>query len=48
MAESDEERDARFTTGNNKIWGEGNWIRCSTCPKDHYGREVYHHKNAHG
>lgn len=45
--ESDEDRDARFKDLNNRIWGEGNWIRCSTCPHDSKDREVYHHKDAH-
>ena len=46
--ETDEERDARFTPGNDKIWGEGNWVRCSVCEHDSKDREVYHHKDAHG
>lgn len=37
----------RFAPGNDEIWGEGNWIRCSICPHDYYDREVYHHKDAH-
>jgi hypothetical protein len=45
--ESDEERDARFAPGNDKLWGPGNWIRCPTCPHDYFDHEVYHHKDAH-
>jgi len=32
---------------SDSIWGEGNWIRCPTCPKDSNGEDVYHHKDAH-
>jgi hypothetical protein len=46
--ETDEERDARHAPENDRIWGEGRWVRCSTCPRDATGREVYHHRNAHG
>jgi hypothetical protein len=45
--ETDDERDARFSPLNDRIWGEGNWVRCSTCPHDSEDREVYHHKDAH-
>jgi hypothetical protein len=45
--ESDEERDARFAPGNDKLWGPGNWIRCPICPHDYFDHEVYHHKDAH-
>jgi hypothetical protein len=45
--ESNEERDARFVPGNDRIWGPGNWVRCPTCPRDSAGNEVYHHKDAH-
>jgi len=41
------ERDARFAPLNDRIWGEGQWVRCSTCPPDGEGGAVYHHKNAH-
>lgn len=47
-AETDAERDARFAPLNDATWGEGNWVRCPTCPHDYYDREVYHHKDAHG
>lgn len=40
-------RDRRFAPGNDRIWGEGNWIRCPICPYDSRGFEVYHHKDAH-
>lgn len=40
-------RDARFAPINNRIWGEGNWVRCAQCPRDDRGNEVYHHKEAH-
>lgn len=46
-AETDEERDARFAPGNDRIWGAGNWIRCSICPHDSLGREIYHHRGHH-
>lgn len=45
--ETDEERDARFAPMNDRIWGEGNWLRCPTCPLDDNDRQVYHHRNAH-
>ena len=45
--ETDEERDARFTPGNDRIWGPGNWYRCPICPHDSEDREVYHHVEAH-
>lgn len=41
------ERDAHFKPGNDSVWGEDNWLRCSTCPLDSVGFEVYHHKDAH-
>lgn len=40
-------RRARFRELNNRIWGEGNWIVCPTCPRDSNGFEVFHHKNVH-
>lgn len=46
--ESDDERDARFASENDRVWGVGNWLRCPVCPHDSAGREVYHHKDAHG
>jgi len=45
--ETDEKRDARNAPGNDATWGSGNWVRCSICPRDAAGREVYHHKDAH-
>lgn len=45
--ETDEERDARHMSENDRIWGAGNWVRCHTCPHDQTDREVYHHINAH-
>jgi hypothetical protein len=45
--ETDEERDARFYEENDRIWGKGNWLRCSDCPLDAKGREIYHHKDLH-
>lgn len=48
VEETDDERRERFTELNNKIWGEGNWIQCPTCPHDDNGREVFHHRDAHG
>lgn len=45
--ESDEERDARFAPLNDAAWGKGNWVRCPKCPRDHFDREVYHHRDAH-
>lgn len=41
------ERDAHFAPGNDATWGEGNWERCSVCPHDSAGFEVYHHKDFH-
>lgn len=43
----DECRDARLKPENDRIWGESNWIRCSICPHDANGAEVYHHKDHH-
>lgn len=40
-------RDIWFAPGNNALWGEGNWVRCSVCPHDEAGCEVYHHKEFH-
>jgi hypothetical protein len=40
------DRDERFKPGNDKVWGEGNWIRCEGCP-DSLGYPSYHHKDAH-
>lgn len=37
----------RFTELNDRIWGEGNWIPCGTCPPDDGGWPPFHHKNAH-
>lgn len=45
--EPDEDRDARFTPMNDRLWGAGNWLRCPTCPHDSEDREVYHHVKAH-
>jgi len=45
--ETEAERDARFTPDCDRLWGEGNWVRCPLCPRDSTGREVYHHKDAH-
>jgi len=47
LYEADEDRDARFAPGNDKIWGEGNWVKCAICPRDATGRLTYHHKNYH-
>lgn len=45
--ESDAERDERFAPGNDRIWGASNWVRCSICPTDSNGRQVYHHVDHH-
>jgi hypothetical protein len=41
-----EDRDKRFTEGNDKTWGRGNWVRCGTC-LDTLGYPAYHHRDAH-
>lgn len=46
--EPDSVRDERFRELNDRIWGEGNWLRCPSCPHDDNDREIYHHKDAHG
>lgn len=40
------DRDMRFKEGNDRAWGEGNWIRCHTC-LDGFGYPSYHHKDVH-
>jgi hypothetical protein len=42
-----DERDAAMTEENDRVWGEGNWTRCPTCPPDPEGNHVYHHRDAH-
>lgn len=46
FTEDGTERDDFFTAGNNKIWGRGNWVKCSLCLDD-AGLPSYHHKNFH-
>lgn len=41
------DRDEHFKIGNDRLWGEGNWIRCDTCA-DGAGMPSYHHKDFHG
>lgn len=43
----DDDRDAEFAPGNDRIWGVDNWIKCYECPRDSLGDPVYHHKNNH-
>lgn len=40
-------RSARFRKLNDRIWGEGNWIQCETCPHDSMGFEVFHSVKMH-
>lgn len=42
-----QQRLERFGEMNDRIWGEGNWIVCGTCPPDDGGWPVFHHKDAH-
>jgi hypothetical protein len=39
-------RDDHFEDGNDKVWGQGNWVRCSDCP-DGTGLPSYHHRDTH-
>jgi len=41
------DREERLRPLNDRIWGEGNWIECPTCPLDDEGYRVFHHRNAH-
>jgi len=46
--EDDEPTDIDIMqTENDRIWGPGNWIRCPICPRDDFGNEIYHRKDAH-
>lgn len=40
--------DELLIAWSDETWGRGNWIRCLTCPRDDTGRQVFHHKDAHG
>lgn len=39
-------REAAFAPGNDKVWGEGNWIACDRCP-DAVGFPSFHHREFH-
>ena len=41
------ERDRRWTPTLDDTYGKGNWVRCSVCPLDATGHEVYHHLGHH-
>jgi len=32
---------------NDRVWGQGNWVRCEPCPRDPTGLGVFHHKDFH-
>lgn len=42
-----EKRIEAFGELNDRIWGEGNWVPCITCPRDDAGYPPFHHKDAH-
>lgn len=42
-----QKRLERFRELNDRIWGEGNWIVCGTCPPDDKRWPPFHHKDAH-
>lgn len=40
------DRHERFRKGNDKVWGEGNWIMCGQC-EDGMGYPAFHHRDFH-
>lgn len=40
-------RREHWAEGNDKVWGEGNWVECHQCELDHSGFPVFHHKDHH-